>query len=68
MMVRAVTPAGSMGKVFGFVTAGFNVGGAIAPLGYGTLLDHGNASAIFWAIAAVNLLAIATVISVRWRR
>ena len=68
MMVRAVTPPGSIGKVFGFVTSGFNVGGAIAPLGYGALLDHGEAAAIFWVIAALNLLAIGTVVSVRWRR
>ncbi len=68
MMVRAVTPPGSIGKVFGFVTSGFNVGGALAPLGYGALLDHGEAAAVFWAIAALNLLAVGTVISVRWRR
>ena len=68
MMVRAMTPPGSMGKVFGFVTSGFNVGGAIAPLGYGVLLDQGEAAAIFWVIAALNLAAILTVVSVRWRR
>jgi MFS family permease len=67
MMVRAVTPSGAMGRVFGFVSSGFNVGGAIAPLGYGVLLDQGGGAAIFWVIAAVNLAAIATVISVRWR-
>ena len=68
MMVRAVTPPGSMGKVFGFVTSGFNVGGVIAPLFYGTLLDRGSATAIFWVIALLNLASILTVISVRWRR
>lgn len=68
MMVRAVTPPGSMGKVFGFVTTGFNVGGVIAPLFYGSLLDHGQAQAIFWLVAALNLASILTVISVRTRR
>ena len=34
MMVRAVTPAGSFGKVFGFVTTGFNFGGVVSPLLY----------------------------------
>ena len=34
MMVRAVTPPGSFGKVFGFVTTGFNLGGMVAPLLY----------------------------------
>lgn len=68
MMVRAVTPPGAMGKVFGFVTSGFNVGGAIAPLGFGALLDHGLATQVFWVVAALNLCAIVSVASVRWRR
>src|SRR6266852_775551 len=41
MMVRAVTPAGSFGKVFGFVTTGFNFGGVISPLLYAWLMDRG---------------------------
>ena len=41
MMVRAVTPPGSFGKVFGFVTTGFNLGGMVAPLIYAWLMDHG---------------------------
>ena len=32
MLVRAVTPPGSMGKVFGFVSTGLSFGGAITPL------------------------------------
>ena len=35
MLVRAVTPDGQFGKVFGFVTTGFNIGGIIAPLIFG---------------------------------
>ena len=41
MMVRAVTPVGSFGKVFGFVSTGFNLGGMVAPLLYGWLMDRG---------------------------
>jgi MFS family permease len=41
MLVRAVTPPGSFGKVFGFVTNGFNVGGIIAPVIFGLAMDHG---------------------------
>ena len=44
MMVRAVTPPGSFGKVFGFVTTGFNLGGMVAPLTYAWLMDHGRAA------------------------
>jgi MFS transporter, FSR family, fosmidomycin resistance protein len=68
MMVRAVTPPGSIGRVFGFVTSGFNVGGALAPLGYGALLDQGASLAVFGVVALLNLAAIATVFTVRRRR
>src|SRR5215204_365107 len=47
MLVRAVTPAGSFGKVFGFVTTGFNIGGIITPLLFGWLLDQGNPRGVF---------------------
>ena len=35
MIVRAVTPPGSFGKVFGFVTTGFHIAGIVAPLIFG---------------------------------
>ena len=41
MIVREVTPPGSFGKVFGFVTTGFNIGGVVSPLIFGALMDHG---------------------------
>jgi FSR family fosmidomycin resistance protein-like MFS transporter len=61
MIVRAVTPAGSFGKVFGFVTTGFHVGGMVAPLIFGQLLDHGYPQGVFLYIAGCALVAIATV-------
>jgi MFS transporter, FSR family, fosmidomycin resistance protein len=67
MMVRAVTPPGSFGKVFGFVTTGFNFAGVLAPLFFGPLMDHGHPVAVFVLIGAVSLLAIATIASVRRR-
>jgi MFS family permease len=54
MLVRAVTPPGAFGRVFGFVTTGFNVAGVMSPLLYGGLLDHGSpfamllTTALFW--------------------
>ncbi len=62
MIVRAVTPPGSFGKVFGFVTTGFHIGGMVAPLIFGQLLDHGYPRAVFFYIAACALVAIATVV------
>jgi MFS transporter, FSR family, fosmidomycin resistance protein len=61
MIVRAVTPPGSFGKVFGFVTTGFHIGGMVAPLIFGQLLDHGAPRWVFLYIAACALVAIATV-------
>jgi FSR family fosmidomycin resistance protein-like MFS transporter len=61
MIVRSVTPPGSFGKVFGFVTTGFHIGGMVAPLIFGQLLDHGHPRAVFLYIAACALVAIATV-------
>jgi MFS transporter, FSR family, fosmidomycin resistance protein len=61
MIVRSVTPPGSFGKVFGFVTTGFHIGGMVAPLIFAQLLDHGHPRAVFLYIAACALVAIATV-------
>ena len=63
MMVRAVTPVGSFGKVFGFVTTGFNLGGMIAPLLYGWLMDRGEPRAIFMIVVAFIFLALVTAIT-----
>jgi MFS family permease len=61
MIVRAVTPAGSFGKVFGFVTTGFNIGGIVAPLLFGAIMDHGSPRLVFLTVAGLTLAAIATV-------
>ncbi|HEX3440364.1 MAG TPA: MFS transporter [Pseudolabrys sp.] len=63
MIVRAVTPPGSFGKVFGFVTTGFNVGGIIAPLLFGAIMDHGSPRLVFLLVAAFSLISIATVMT-----
>jgi MFS family permease len=61
MLVRAVTPPGAFGKVFGFVSTGFNIGASIAPIMYGMLMDHGQPRAVFLVSAAVSLLCVSTV-------
>ena len=68
MIVREVTPPGAFGKVFGFVTNGFNIAGILAPLVFGALLDHGEPRAIFFVVAAFALLSIVAVASVPRRR
>src|SRR5499427_448385 len=62
MIVRSVTPPGSFGKVFGFVTTGFHIGGMVAPLIFAQFLDHGHPRAVFLYVAICALIAIATVV------
>ncbi len=61
MIVREVTPPGSFGKVFGFVTTGFNLGGIVSPLMFGAVMDHGSPRLVFLLVAAFSALAIITV-------
>ena len=63
MIVREVTPPGSFGKVFGFVTTGFNIGGIVAPLIFGPLMDHGSPRLVFLVVAMMSLVTILTVIT-----
>jgi MFS family permease len=63
MMVHAISPKGATGRIFGFVTTGINVGGALTPLALGWLVDHGRAQWVFWLIAIGMVLALGTVLS-----
>jgi MFS family permease len=41
MLVRAAAPPGAVGRTFGIVTSGFNIGGMIGPLMFGFIMDRG---------------------------
>lgn len=62
MLIRSMTPPGEMGKVFGFVSTGFNIGGIVAPLLFGYLLDHSDPAYVFWVAGVVSLLTVPTVL------
>lgn len=62
MLIRAVTPPSEMGKVFGFVSTGYNIGGIVAPVMFGYLLDNAEANLLFWVVGLVSLLTILTVV------
>jgi MFS transporter, FSR family, fosmidomycin resistance protein len=62
MIVRAMAPPGAVGKVFGFVSTGFNLGGILSPLLFGWLMDQGYPRWIFLLSAGFSLLSIATVL------
>jgi MFS family permease len=68
MIVREATPPGAFGKVFGFVTNGFNIAGIVAPLLFGALLDRGAPRAMFFIIAIFTLLSIVALACVPRRR
>jgi MFS transporter, FSR family, fosmidomycin resistance protein len=63
MIVREVTPHGSFGKVFGFVTTGFNIGGIVSPLLFGAVMDQGRPQLVFLGVAVFSAIAIGTVAS-----
>lgn len=65
MIVRKATPAGSTGKVFGFVYAALDLGGALAPVAFGWLLTIDRARWIFLAVAIVLVGAGASAILAR---
>ena len=65
MMVRAVTPEGAFGKVFGFVSVGFSIGGMVAPLIYAWLMDHGQPQMIYAIVVLFILLALVTAMTRR---
>jgi len=58
LIVRAVTPAGSFGLVFGFVSTGFAVSAVIAPPLYGWLMDQGEPRLIFICAAGFTMLSL----------
>jgi MFS family permease len=59
MLVRAAAPPGAVGRVFGIVTTGFNIGGTVGPMLYGWLLDRGAPGLVFAASVGFMLLTVA---------
>ena len=55
VMLKDAIPPGQMGKVFGFVSAGLPLGGAITPVPVGMLIDYGLAALVL-PLAALLLL------------
>ncbi len=52
MLVRAAAPPGASGRVFGIVTTGFNIGGALGPIVFGWIMDRGEPLWVFGATVA----------------
>lgn len=63
MIVRNATPSGSFGKVFGFVSTGFHIGGMVSPLVFGQFLDHGQPQWVF-LFTAVSAIFAALIVQI----
>jgi len=62
MLIRSVTPPGQTGKVFGFVSTGYNIGGILGPPMFGYLLDHYRPQSLFWVVGVAALMTMMTVL------
>lgn len=58
MMVKDAAPPGQIGKVFGFVSAGLPLGGALTPVPFGWLIDHGRPDLVLVLVAAILLASL----------
>jgi len=67
LIVRASTPPGAAGRVFGFVYSGLDVGSFATPVFYGWMLDHGMPQAVFYTVFAFTAAAIVTVLQLPGR-
>lgn len=68
MMVRKAAPPGAMGRAFGIVSTGFNIGGIIGPLLYGWIMDHSMPQWVFFVSAFFMLLTSMTTVLADWVR
>jgi MFS family permease len=67
LIVRAATPAGATGRVYGFVYSGLDFGAVSTPVAYGWMLDHSMPHGVFFLIAGLTAAAIFTVLQVPGR-
>jgi len=65
LIVRASTPPGAAGRVFGFVYSGLDVGSLAMPVFYGWMLDQHVPHAVFYTVAAFSAAAMLTVLLLR---
>jgi len=62
MLVRKAAPAGAAGRAFGVVSTGFNIGGIIAPMVFGWIMDHGLYRWVFGVAVVFMLITVALVL------
>jgi MFS transporter, FSR family, fosmidomycin resistance protein len=65
LLLRSITPPGSMGKVMGFASTGSNLGGALIPLVLGYAMDNMGGQWVFWISGMFIAAAFLTFITAR---
>lgn len=65
LLLRSVTPPGSMGKVMGFASTGSNLGGALIPVVLGYTMDTAGGHWVFWICALFVGAAFLTFVTAR---
>ena len=59
IMLKDAAPPGEIGKVFGFVSSSLPLGGALTPVPFGFLIDHGHAE---WVLIFAAVLLVASIL------
>ncbi len=67
MMIKKATPKGATGRVYGTVYSGLDIGFAVSPLLFGTLMDRGWYTATLVGAALVLLLSVYAAVGVGQR-
>ena len=67
MLVRAASPPGAFGRVFGIVTTGFNIGGIFGPLLGGWIMDHNMPRWVFYSSVIFMVLTAIMGLTSDWR-
>jgi MFS transporter, FSR family, fosmidomycin resistance protein len=67
MLVRAASPPGAFGRVFGIVTTGFNIGGTIGPMLGGWIMDHNLPRWVFFSSVLFMALTAMMGMTSEWR-
>ena len=68
LIVKRATPAHASGRVYGVVYSGLDIGQAIAPLIFGSLMDQQHYRSVFLGLALVQCVLIFTAFSVKKSR